>query len=92
MALGSSKEGQQPRDFDNFASLCTLGLAPQERDVVGPQASQPSCHRQFLNDEQVLGYLEYLDKVSSSGSINKELQAVRCPCEKAQSQATPLSG
>lgn len=34
VALGGSKEEQQPRDFDNFASLCTLGLAPQERDVV----------------------------------------------------------
>lgn len=42
----------------------------RKRDVVGQQTLQPSCHRQFLNDDQVLGYFEYLDKVSLGSLIN----------------------
>lgn len=49
VVLGGSKEEQQLRDSDNFASLCTLGLALQERDVVGPQASQPSCSKENIS-------------------------------------------
>lgn len=67
-----SKAEQQPRNFDNFVSLCILGLVPQERDVVGQQTSQPSCQRQFLNDDQVLGYFEYLDKISSGCLISEQ--------------------
>lgn len=35
MALCDSMEEQQPRAFDNFVSLSTLGLALQEGDAVG---------------------------------------------------------
>lgn len=47
-----------------------LALYHRKRDVVGQQTSQPSCHRQFLNDDQVLGYFKYLDKVSLGSLIN----------------------